>query len=181
MGEPKNRVGRIKSVVVGAAGVGKSSLTHVLSGDSFIQEYTPTIEDNYWSQFLVNGHEVLMEILDTPGEEEFPPVTEQCIRTGNAFVLVYSITDQASFDEVEHHHWGLILKCKDRKSFCAAEGAVLACIMSMQSGHEVHFIETSAKLNVNVTTAFARLAHMDMQRQDLVVKNKEKGTGCLLS
>ena len=39
-----------------------------------------------------------------------------------------------------------------------AEGAALARKLSVASGRPVPFIETSAKLNINVTTAFAGIS-----------------------
>ncbi|ELR21036.1 Ras subfamily protein [Acanthamoeba castellanii str. Neff] len=198
-------------------GVGKSALTIMFIQNHFIEEYDPTIEDSYRKQFLVNVYVVLMDILDTAGPEEFSAMREQWVRTGTAFMMVYSVTNRASFEEIEHHQWELILRVKDTETFSAilvgnksdvdthpvydwnrkaaereithAEGAALARKLSVASGRPVPFIETSAKLNINVTTAFAGLAYMELQRKGLVgpaksnsqARAREKPTRCLLS
>ena len=41
---------------------------------------------------------------------------EQYMRTGEGFLLVYSITSRSSFDEISHFHQQ-ILRVKDRDSF----------------------------------------------------------------
>lgn len=43
----------------------------------------------------------LLDILDTAGQEEYSALRDQYTRTGDCFVLVYSITDAKSFSEVE--------------------------------------------------------------------------------
>ncbi|XP_023381678.1 ras-related protein M-Ras isoform X2 [Pteropus vampyrus] len=41
---------------------------------------------------------------------------EQYMRTGDGFLIVYSVTDKASFEHVDRFHQ-LILRVKDRESF----------------------------------------------------------------
>ncbi|KAK7804276.1 hypothetical protein U0070_006667 [Myodes glareolus] len=55
-------------------------------------------------------------ILDTAGQEEFSAMREQYMRTGDGFLIVYSVTDKASFEHVDRFHQ-LILRVKDRESF----------------------------------------------------------------
>jgi GTPase KRas protein len=43
----------------------------------------------------------VLDILDTAGQEEYSSVREQYIRTGDGFLIVYSITDRSSFLEAE--------------------------------------------------------------------------------
>jgi hypothetical protein len=54
-----------------------------------------------------------------------------------------------------------------KRQVSSREGAALARQMSAELGREVMFLETSAKLNDNVTTAFAGLAYAEMQRRGL--------------
>lgn len=39
-------------------------------------------------------------MLDTAGQEEYSAMREQYMRTGEGFLLVYSITDRQSFEEI---------------------------------------------------------------------------------
>ena len=54
---------------MGGGGVGKSSLTIRLVTDNFLDEYDPTIEDSYRKQVSIDDKPVLLDILDTAGQE----------------------------------------------------------------------------------------------------------------
>ncbi len=41
----------------------------------------------------------MLDILDTAGQEEYSSMRDQYMRTGQSFLLVYSITDRRSFEE----------------------------------------------------------------------------------
>ena len=43
----------------------------------------------------------MLDILDTAGQEEYSSIREHYIRTGDGFLIVYSITDRSSFLEAE--------------------------------------------------------------------------------
>merc|ERR1712159_890627 len=97
-------MGEEKIVVLGAGGVGKSALTIQLVTGNFLQEYDPTIEDSYRTTVKINykGEErnALLDILDTAGQEEFQSMQDTWMREGKGFLLVYSIIDESSFEEV---------------------------------------------------------------------------------
>ena len=52
-------------------------------------------------------------VLDTAGQEEFSAMREQYMHTGEGFLLVYSIIDRNSFDEI-NKFYRQILRVKDR-------------------------------------------------------------------
>ena len=52
-------------------------------------------------------------VLDTAGQEEFSAMREQYMRTGDGFLIVFSVTDKASFEHVDRFHQ-LILRVKLR-------------------------------------------------------------------
>ena len=62
---------RLKIVVLGEGGVGKSSLTLRFIVDKFIEDYDPTIEDHYIKKVLVDGIYSEVDVTDTAGQEEF--------------------------------------------------------------------------------------------------------------
>jgi len=73
-------------VVVGGGGVGKSALTIQFSQNHFVDEYDPTIErmyrvshtppDSYRKQCMIDNEMVLLDVLDTAGQEEYSYVPE---------------------------------------------------------------------------------------------------------
>ena len=66
-----------KLVVVGGGGVGKSALTIQLIQSHFVDEYDPTIEDSYRKQCTIDDQQVLLDVLDTAGQEEYLAMREQ--------------------------------------------------------------------------------------------------------
>src|SRR5262249_20077250 len=51
-------------------------------------------------QVTVDDIDVVLEILDTAGQDDFSMLRDQWIRECDGFVLVYNITDRDSFDEL---------------------------------------------------------------------------------
>uniref|UniRef100_A0A0N5B0F3 Small monomeric GTPase n=1 Tax=Syphacia muris TaxID=451379 RepID=A0A0N5B0F3_9BILA len=103
-------------VVVGGGGVGKSALTIQFVQQYFVTDYDPTIEDSYTKQCYVDDDICKLEVLDTAGQEEFSTMREQYLRSGNGFLLVFSVVDRNSFEEVIRLH-KLVLRVKDRDEF----------------------------------------------------------------
>ncbi|ELU16564.1 hypothetical protein CAPTEDRAFT_130620, partial [Capitella teleta] len=109
-------------------------------------------------------------VLDTAGQEEFSAMREQYMRAGEGFLLVFSVTDRRSFEEVYKFH-KQILRVKDRDEFPMIlvgnkadlehqrtikneEGVEL----SRQLG--IKYIEASAKVRMNVDLAFHELVRI---------------------
>ena len=79
-------------------------------------DYDPTIEDSYTKQCVIDDKVAKLDILDTAGQEEFSAMREQYMRSGEGFLLVFSLTDRASFGEIFNFH-KQILRVKDRDEF----------------------------------------------------------------
>ena len=122
-------------MVVGGGGVGKSCLTIQLIQSHFVDEYDPTIEgnavgqishklsaityensDSYRKQCVIDDEVALLDVLDTAGQEEYSAMREQYMRTGEGFLLVYSINSRQSFDEIQTFQQQ-ILRVKDKDYF----------------------------------------------------------------
>lgn len=70
----------------------------------FVERYDPTIEDSYRKTITINNasrssESVQLEILDTAGTEHLAAMRDLYVRTGHAFLLVYSVTSSASLQE----------------------------------------------------------------------------------
>ncbi|KAK6495454.1 Ras GTPase [Arthrobotrys musiformis] len=156
-----------KLVVVGGGGVGKSCLTIQLIQSHFVDEYDPTIEDSYRKQCVIDDEVALLDVLDTAGQEEYSAMREQYMRTGEGFLLVYSITSRTSFEEIIQFQQQ-ILRVKDKDYFplvvvgnkCDLETERQ---VSTQEGRSLAdsfgcpFKETSAKARINVDESFYEL------------------------
>eukprot|EP01120_Amphizonella_sp_Union-15-10_P014742 TRINITY_DN726_c0_g1_i1.p1 TRINITY_DN726_c0_g1~~TRINITY_DN726_c0_g1_i1.p1 ORF type:complete len:248 (+),score=35.44 TRINITY_DN726_c0_g1_i1:483-1226(+) len=96
----------VKIVVMGDVGVGKSSLVIRFIQNVFVTEYDPTIEDSYRKSQVVNfgkkSLKLLYEILDTAGSDDFSAMRDQYYRVSNGFIIVYSIVNRSSFENVKN-------------------------------------------------------------------------------
>jgi Ras-related protein Ral-A len=78
-----------KVIIVGSAGVGKTALTLMFMYGDFVEEYDPTSADSYRKKVTINGEEVLLDILDTAGQEEYATVlTSLLVRVVLLFILL---------------------------------------------------------------------------------------------
>ena len=81
-------------------GVGKSAITNRFVIGRWIEKYDPTIEESYQTTVDIDGKALQVEILDTAGQDEYRPLRETFMHTGDGFLLVYSITDDQTFEEL---------------------------------------------------------------------------------
>jgi len=160
-----------KIVVLGGGGVGKSALTIRLVTDNFLDEYDPTIEDSYRKQVDIDNETVLLDILDTAGQEEFASMQDQWIREGQGFLLVFSVCNDATFDEIEEFH-KKILRVKDVESVPMAIAGNKCDLRDPTDKHQVKmadaedmakrfgckYYETSAKEKINNEECFYQVA-----------------------
>lgn len=72
--------------------------------------------DSYRKQCVIDEEVALLDVLDTAGQEEYSAMREQYMRTGEGFLLVYSITDRQSFEEIMTFQQQ-ILRVKDKDYF----------------------------------------------------------------
>eukprot|EP01127_Copromyxa_protea_P001539 TRINITY_DN11512_c0_g1_i1.p1 TRINITY_DN11512_c0_g1~~TRINITY_DN11512_c0_g1_i1.p1 ORF type:complete len:208 (-),score=48.39 TRINITY_DN11512_c0_g1_i1:62-658(-) len=191
-----------KIVVIGAGGVGKSCFTIQLISGTFVETYDPTLEDSYRKQMTVDEEEAVLNIYDTAGQEDFSAVRDQYIRIGEGFICMYSITNDASFQEVstlrdklvditeEEDHPVVLVgnKCdlEDDRQVQKAQA------QSVAEKYKWHWIEASAKNKINVNETFQEIVRCirkyrnnttatdgDDKAAEKPAVNKRRG-GCLL-
>ena len=82
----------LKIVLIGDAGVGKTSLRQRLLTGSFTQSYRATIGTDYVSRRLTleDGRQVSLSVWDTAGQERFRSLGASFYRGADAAILVYS-------------------------------------------------------------------------------------------
>ncbi|CAB3261885.1 unnamed protein product [Arctia plantaginis] len=170
-GPPNENLPTIKLVVVGDGGVGKSAITIQFFQKLFVTDYDPTIEDSYIQHTEVDGQWCILDVLDTAGQEEFSAMREQYMRKGDGFLLVYSVTDKQSYENIRHFHTQ-ILRVKDRETYpmlLAANKVDLVHVraVSEDAGRELArslgapYVETSAKEPpLNIDAAFHELVRI---------------------
>lgn len=182
----KSNIREYKLVVVGGGGVGKSALTIQLIQSHFVDEYDPTIEDSYRKQVVIDDKVTILDILDTAGQEEYSAMREQYMRTGEGFLLVYSVTSRTSFDELMTYYQQ-IQRVKDveyvpvvvvgNKSDLEEERQVAyEDGLNMAKQINAPFLETSAKQAVNVDEAFYTLVRLVREGGGSYNKHSKRNT-----
>ncbi|KAK7794210.1 hypothetical protein R5R35_012534 [Gryllus longicercus] len=88
---------RIRLVILGGAGVGKSCIVKRFLFNTYTDKYRSTVEDLYNREYDLGQVVLKVDILDTAGDMQFPAMRRLSIATAHAFLLVYAITSAASF------------------------------------------------------------------------------------
>eukprot|EP01084_Bolivina_argentea_P317330 550185_1 len=109
----------VKVVLCGGSGCGKSGLIMRLIREQFMSVYDPTIEDKYIKMLSVDNEPILLDILDTAGQEQFASMQQFWFREGEIFLVVYDITSKHSFNDVKH----FIRKIADAQGFDISQRA----------------------------------------------------------
>ncbi|XP_067658296.1 ras-related protein Rap-2a-like [Haliotis asinina] len=95
-GNPTFRV-----IVLGAVGVGKSAIISQFLHNKFLELKSFTIELEHQTTLIgEEGRQMSLEIVDTPGGYCFGARRRIAIESGDAFILAFSLDDEASFETV---------------------------------------------------------------------------------
>lgn len=90
----------VKIVVVGDAGIGKTSLLTTYVSRVFPLDYVPPVLDQYTASVMINGQPVIIGLHDTMGEPAYDRLRPLCYPDTDVFVLCFSLTDGPSFENI---------------------------------------------------------------------------------
>jgi Ras-related protein Rab-1A len=157
-----------KLLLIGDSGVGKSCLLLRFADDTYTESYISTIGVDFKIRTIeINGKSIKLQIWDTAGQERFRTITSSYYRGAHGIIVVYDVTDQASFSNVKQ--W---LQEIDRYA-CENVNKLLVgnkCDLTTKKvvdyntakefadGLGIPFLETSAKNSTNVEDAFITMA-----------------------
>ncbi|XP_061495779.1 ras-related protein Rap-1b isoform X2 [Rhineura floridana] len=161
-----------KLVVLGSGGVGKSALTVQFVQGIFVEKYDPTIEDSY-------------------RKEQFTAMRDLYMKNGQGFALVYSITAQSTFNDLQDLREQILRvkdtddvpmilvgnKCdlEDERVVGKEQGQNLA-----RQWNNCAFLESSAKSKINVNEIFYDLVRQINRKTPVPGKARKKSTCQLL-
>ncbi|XP_054454918.1 ras-related protein Rab-26 isoform X2 [Anoplopoma fimbria] len=148
-----------KVMLVGDSGVGKTCLLVRFKDGAFLAgSFISTVGIDFRNKVMsIDAVKVKLQIWDTAGQERFRSVTHAYYRDANALLLLYDVTNKASFDNirVDSTHDRMV-KREDGEKLAKEFG--------------VPFMETSAKSGLNVELAFTAVAkelkHRTMKEPD---------------
>ncbi len=162
-----------KIVMLGSGAVGKSAITVQMVSGHFLSSYDPTIEDSYRTTININNQDIILNILDTAGQEEFYALRDQYIRSGDGYIIVFSITSVTSFLEVNaiKEQLNIVLDADNNTLIpiiLVGNKCDLEEFRQVQSSDaqrlaeewRVKYFETSAKNKTNINRIFEELVYL---------------------
>lgn len=153
-----------KVVVAGKNGVGKTHIVEAFMGSLFEPGGDPNLPQAHRKQETVDGETCTVSIMDTAGDGD----VIMCIGPSEGFLIVWSVTDRASFGVAEALYKE-VLRAKRTDWVPAvflghkADGAPIGRTVSESEGAElasrygVPYLETSAFQRAHIADAFATL------------------------
>lgn len=185
--EPPPPSGPYRVVLLGASGVGKTAFASIFAGaaDSMDSDESELCGDEVLEKHVeVDGEAATISLIDRPTWD--PECDQDChMQSGDAYLLLYSITDRASFIRASElritlrrcrpaEHTPIILvgnKCDlvRRREVSPSEGRACAAVFDCK------FIETSAAMQHNVWETFHGIVRQLRLRRDSKEANKRRG------
>ncbi|XP_064403077.1 ras-related protein Rab-13-like [Halichondria panicea] len=159
-----------KVLLCGDSGVGKTCLISQFTDNQIRRSHITTIGIDFkLKTFTVQGKRIRLQIWDTAGQERFETLTAQYYRRAQGILLVYDITQDATFGNVTKWLRNIEENAVDdvkvtlvgnkldldqqqgQRQVTTRKGEKLA------KQHKCQFFETSAWSNTNITEAFTGL------------------------
>lgn len=167
----EKKILRFKTILIGDASVGKTSLLQRFIHNRFKIEYNCTIGVDYWvkSLQLDNQATVDLQIWDTCGQERFKTITRQYYRDTHGCILVFDLTKKETFKNIEiwiediknfgNHEMSLIVvgnKCDlvENREVSKEE------IDQFLQNYNYEYIEVSALTGENVKLGFEKISKL---------------------
>ncbi|XP_053288578.1 ras-related protein Rab-42b [Pleuronectes platessa] len=97
---------QFRIIMLGDSTVGKSSLLKRYTENLFLESINQTVGVDFYVHFLEvePGVRVKLQFWDTAGQERFRSVTRSYYRNSVGGLLVFDITNRASFDHIKDWH-----------------------------------------------------------------------------
>ncbi|TET10205.1 MAG: GTP-binding protein [Candidatus Thorarchaeota archaeon] len=174
-----------KTVLIGDAAVGKTSIRRKYLGEGFVTSHIATLGVDFAQKYVHHeGETHRMIIWDLSGQASFESVRRHYYHGCSSIILVYSITDRESFFNssrwlVEAFKYvgklpptAIIANKIDLRSEDSNENLIstqegLEFIRYFKEKMDVSsiFLETSAKTGENIQEAFVKLLNMMMEEE----------------
>ena len=186
---------KLKVVIVGDSGVGKSNLIKRFTTNEFLANSKATVGVEFLSKsYKINDKIFKIEMWDTAGQERYKSITSAYYKGAKGALVVYDTTSAQSFENVDK--WYNEIKEKTGKDIKLilignkidlAEQKVVNTDEALAKAKTwgIPLMETSAKSAVNVKEAFHNLLkemylEMNKNLQNVENKNLENNNGVQL-
>ena len=168
----------LKIMILGNAGVGKTSILEQYVNKTFTGNYKVTIGADFLTRDLeIDGNKIKLQIWDTAGQEKYRSLGIAYYRGADACMLVYDLTDKASFKDLDKWNEAFLAQLTEEKvkgfptillgnkadkpnHIVTAEAVTKWC----EDHNSMPHYEASAKLNQGLEEAFENIAKLAMKR-----------------
>jgi len=177
-----------KLLLIGDAGVGKSSLLLRFADNTFTESFISTIGVDFKIRTLdIGGTTVKLQIWDTAGQERFRSVTRSYYRNAAGCILLYDITSRESYNHLST--WlndaralstlELVIVLVGNKSDRQEKREVTFLEASrFAQENDLLFVETSAKTGEGVEEVFLHCAKTILNKiESGIIKPEDLGCG----
>ncbi len=189
-----------KILTIGESGVGKTCILRRFVENKFLKNHLATIGIDFKTKTLnINDQEIKLKIWDTAGQERFRNITNQYYKGADGIVLVFDVTDEASFEKIKD--WmDQILSNTNKDEICLVllgnkcDVEAVKRSIKPEQGRElanelnINYFETSALSGYNIKEAFETLTIDIMKKKkigsgnndniDLKKNKKKKDSDC---
>lgn len=166
----------LKLIIIGALGVGKTSLLHRYVHKTFSEEYQTTLGASILSKvLLIDDTTLKLQIWDTGGQERFRSMVSTFYKGSDGCVLTFDVTDLESFEALDTWRGDVLAKTvPTEQSYPMVVLGNKVDLADRQVSREVAqawcrqkdipYFEVSAKSDFNVVQAFETLASRALHR-----------------
>ncbi|MEE6515960.1 hypothetical protein FKM82_025132 [Ascaphus truei] len=157
-----------KLLLIGDSGVGKSCLLLRFADDTYTDSYISTIGVDFKIRTVeLEGKTIKLQIWDTAGQERFRTITSSYYRGAHGIIIVYDVTDQESFsnvqqwlEEIQRYASDNVDKLLVGNKSDLSNKKVVEYTAAKTYADSLHIplLETSAKHSTNVEQAFVTMA-----------------------
>jgi small GTP-binding protein len=187
----------VKLILLGETNAGKTSIALRFANDDFSPYSESTIGASFFEKSIIsnessdgesspNRRKVIFNIWDTAGQEKYHALASIYYRGAGAAVLVYDISRPGSFSVLQN--WAeelkgkgpegiLIIVCGNKVDLEATGDRKVSSddAKSYADGIGAHYIETSARDNINVRELFEYIANQIPIMPNIANANESAG------
>ncbi|NXT45789.1 RAB7B protein, partial [Pluvianellus socialis] len=160
----------LKIIIIGALGVGKTSLLHQYVHKTFYEDYRTTLGASILTKVLaVDNTPLKLQIWDTGGQERFRSMVSTFYKGSDGCVLAFDVTDRESFEALDNWRDDFLEKVIPREQdfpMVVLGNKIDICDRQVPKEmasawckeKDIPYFEVSAKNDINVAEAFETLA-----------------------
>ena len=172
-----------KVLVIGASGIGKTTLVHRYVDRKFLPDFKPTIGVDFSLKNVLladiqPGHSIALQIWDMAGEERFQTILSFYGAGAHGLILVFDSTDYRTLRQLEQWYEIVSFSITDNtpvilistKHDLPDSKTIPDIISIFEKNHKIDlYIPTSAKDGSGVDSTFQKLTHLIARTYKLLV------------